>query len=670
MPAAVAEQRGLRAMPGAAAAATTIAKRYPGIAGPSVAEGFSADGGGLLFKQVTPRRRQDQFGRDSTRHADYLLSMAVFPTGVRAPLLSELQKKTEHQCGFEVIDRGAERINHVNAATRHVHIRDSRPETVCSGRTGLGGGGSVTDSAKKPPPNTPLTASLKLSSSSPCASDRHPTPRSQSFSVPPFSSRRSLSREKRRWGYSSTEESRRSRSQGRRGGGGGGGGEEGGGGGGGGGGAGDGEKKMVMMKDIRDPLYLNTYCPEERKLRYKKSTLPRLSGSSSSTTNTTTTRARPWTVSEPNPSYRFLRNSQEAADSEKGPTGGKPTWARPGANFRIDARDVMARAKGRAFTSVPGDEGEEDSEDTDSMTGSQVLLEVKSYFHNGDVVVGDQRDSLRGKQGCLHSKVKQCIKFVKYREKLARTTSVERPLKAENGRYRPFSTTTIRTPRTSATHSSPGPRHPDPTSVEIYKEYIDTIALQTRLVSAADKRRKPRPAVSGVPRNNTAASSYQDSVLQSVSDSNRPATSCNASLVEKASRGPDGAHQTHPPPPPPPAGTTAAAGGEKDPDRGREQQQIGGPDPRGVHHALDIIRLSPKAQPPRSSRTARGAGGRSTYRGEEGGEGAAEGGGKAGAEEGEEGKAKTHAIILPNVSKSATTSVCSFMEESVNAAES
>ena len=28
--------------------------------------------------------------------------MAVFPSGVRAPLLSELQRKTEHQCGFQV----------------------------------------------------------------------------------------------------------------------------------------------------------------------------------------------------------------------------------------------------------------------------------------------------------------------------------------------------------------------------------------------------------------------------------------------------------------------------------------------------------------------------------------------------------------------------------------
>ena len=65
-------------------------------------EGFAADGGGLLFKKVTPRRRQDQFGRDATRQADYLLSMAVFPSGVRAPLLSDLQRKTEHQCGFQV----------------------------------------------------------------------------------------------------------------------------------------------------------------------------------------------------------------------------------------------------------------------------------------------------------------------------------------------------------------------------------------------------------------------------------------------------------------------------------------------------------------------------------------------------------------------------------------
>ena len=52
-------------------------------------------------------------------------------------------------------------------------------------------------------------------------------------------------------------------------------------------------------------------------------------------------------------------------------------------------------------------------EDTDSVSGSQALLEVKSYFPYSEEVLGDQRDSLKGKEGCLHSRVKQCIRFVK-----------------------------------------------------------------------------------------------------------------------------------------------------------------------------------------------------------------------------------------------------------------
>ncbi|KAL8579489.1 hypothetical protein ACOMHN_025442 [Nucella lapillus] len=598
MPAAVTEHTGpLPGMPGK--------QQQAGLAGSASADGFGADGGGLLFKQVTPRRRHDQFGRDNTRHADYLLSMAVFPTGVRAPLLSDLQRRTEHQCGFEVIDKATERTG-----SRHVHIIDSKE---------VSRHGSATDSAKKPPPKTPLTASFKLS-------DRR---LSQSFSVPdPSSDHPALPREKRRWAHATVEATRVSNM---------------------------GVEEKKKMKDIRDPLYLNTYCPEERRLRYKKTSLPRVSN-----------RTRPWSVSEPNPAYRFVSQSQEAVPSSQMAKGrkGKPAWFSAGQNFRIDARDVMARNKGRQSVHVQDDEDGEAPEETESVSGSQALLEVKSYFPvSGVTVLGDQRDTLRGKQGCLHAKVKQCIKFVKYREKLARSLSVERPLKAENGRYRPFSTTTIRTPRDAPPSSSysTGPRHPDPTSVEIYKEFIDTIALQTRLVSAADRRRKPRPAVSGVPRNNTAASSYrQDSAIQSVSDSNRPPTShTNVSRPSEAGSGSQ------------PAGNPS---GDRDQDRdlaerGRDQDR-GAADPRGVYHALDIIRLSPKAQPPRSSRSLTRGGGRSTYREEVVGEGEEEeeegGEGKMGVGE---GKGKTHAIILPNVSKSATTSVCSFVEESVNAAD-
>ena len=96
-------------------------------------------------------------------------------------------------------------------------------------------------------------------------------------------------------------------------------------------------------------------------------------------------------------------------------------------------------------------------------------------------------------------------------------------------------------------------------------------------------------------------------------------------------------------------------------DRVRDKDPSGGGDPRGVRQVLDIIRLSPKAQPPRTSRTSRG--GRS-YRAEEDKEE-----GKDERENGRESPAKTHAIFLPNVSKSATTSVCSFPDEQVNAAE-
>ena len=70
----------------------------------------------------------------------------------------------------------------------------------------------------------------------------------------------------------------------------------------------------------------------------------------------------------------------------------------------------------RIFLPVrPNTEDEEADEETESASGSQALLEVKSYFPSSEGAVGDQRDSLKGKEGCLHSRVKQCIRFVKNR---------------------------------------------------------------------------------------------------------------------------------------------------------------------------------------------------------------------------------------------------------------
>ena len=259
------------------------------------------------------------------------------------------------------------------------------------------------------------------------------------------------------------------------------------------------------------------------------------------------------------------------------------------------------------------------------------------------------------------------------REKLTRT--VERPLKQEGGRYRPFSTTTVRTPRVAPV-SSPQLPHPDSTSVEIYKEYIDAIALQTRLVSAADKRRKPRQAVSGAPRYNTAASSYHDgsSAFQSAGDSSRPTPSNSTSATEKTSAKPletpkaNSRAVSNSTAVSAAAVAAAATTSTAAADRDQSGSLYGGPDPRGVHQALDIIRLSPKAQPPRTSRTSRG--GRSHREEAEGGEGGKIDEGNEGkAEEEEGGRAKTHAIFLPNVCKSATTSVCSFVDEPANATE-
>ena len=148
------------------------------------------------------------------------------------------------------------------------------------------------------------------------------------------------------------------------------------------------------------------------------------------------------------------------------------------------------------------------------------LLEIRPIITGNSV--DDQRDKLKGNDGCLHSRVKQCVRFVKYREKLDKQDD-ERPVKNEPGRYRPFSKTEV---QEHIFH--PGNSTPDlklQKSVDTYRKYVENIAMQTRI---STPKHSFRASSSNPSQYSTMTPSGVDTdslIVQSVMDSNLPDTS-------------------------------------------------------------------------------------------------------------------------------------------------
>ncbi|XP_067675869.1 uncharacterized protein [Haliotis asinina] len=342
----------------------------------------------VIFQTLVPRRRRDRFGRDTTSKSDYLLSATLFPTGVRAPALEELQQK----CG------PISRLENARETPRRVIAPESLP--------GAG----------------PKVLALRKGKESP--PDTHRSSQSKS---------EALSCNLRSYHWS----------------------------------------QMLKKKDVRDPMYINTYCPDERPLRFKETSFPRIS------------KGRPWSVGESNPSKRFVRVRNERKSA------GQMT-----SKTRVQGTSLHRSRKAFHATSTKED-------------GEQ-YFEVKH--------VSAQNSRSRGQEACLYSQVRQCIRLVRNHDVTFRKRT-ERPMKSETGKYRPFSTTRIRTPCVS-----PQPRYTykEQDSADTYRNYVITKALQTRMSGS----RSAGTVASGVvARNNTAASTYFDvesQVVQSVADSNMP----------------------------------------------------------------------------------------------------------------------------------------------------
>ena len=356
----------------------------------------------ITFQQITPRRKIDPFGRDATNASDFFLSAAVYPTGVRAPPLADLQQfgplfkseemKNTAKLGW--IDHGEGPIPKIQSLRKHK---------------------TNTDLSQEERSFENIHAVDMLTRLKPYHWD-------------------------------------------------------------------DANGLRKSKSDVRDPCYIYKYCPEERPLRYNKnSNLPRITSS------------RPWSVGESNPSKHMFSSTSTDRNSNI-----------PSVNTRFIKENTGFYKKRRPFKSTSFQQISESDM-------KKPLLEVRHISKR------DQRNQLKGQDGCLFSQVKQCIRLMRvYDAKKART--IDRPLKAEFGRYRPFSTTKIRTPCVTPPMIASFRDH---NSAETYKQYVQIQTLKSKLPGKS----AGTLASGNFARNNTAASMYYDvdaHLVQTVIDSNIP----------------------------------------------------------------------------------------------------------------------------------------------------
>lgn len=127
------------------------------------------------------------------------------------------------------------------------------------------------------------------------------------------------------------------------------------------------------------------------------------------------------------------------------------------------------------------DDDDDDGWEDVKKEGDGPLLDIRPCLTADNKVVIDQRNKLKGKDGCLNSRVKQCVRFVRYRERLDKAEDTNRPMKAEAGRYRPFSKTDVR--NHAIANPPPTPEQKLQQSVETYQKYVENIAQQTNASS-------------------------------------------------------------------------------------------------------------------------------------------------------------------------------------------
>ncbi|GFS09322.1 hypothetical protein ElyMa_003035300 [Elysia marginata] len=535
---------------------------------------FSARG--KLYRQITPRKKVDRFGVDKTDYKAFFLSSTMFPTAVRTTLLAEMQEVNPHKCGFDIVERrqpdSSETEDRENG--RQIELHTNNTTTACTTRTHSAVNAppptavmSMTDRSMQ---SAPVVAINILERSVGSQEDSHDKERRDSSTnsrdiagaatgkgisagKPKSSLKSSLSaksqdiqntRINENEAYDCPEEKQeledkeldeKSRAQieniKRR---------------------LEDEKEQRRMKpksrvvprltayssadatrlikyhwmsredrqaienetggDIRDPLYLNTFFPDERPVRFKKTSLP--------TVRKSTPKARPWTVKEKSANTRAaaaLKNSVTKPVKSAG-TCKSTTFPVTGAS-RAAARStgtIARRSVGgwrRGEEEVVAADDDSDYFDDDCVYESNdgfcgvirrrrrrgPLLEVRPFLAGGvdsetEPILGDQRNKLRGKDGCLHSRVKQCVRFVRYRERQDKQGD-DRPLKAEAGRYRPMSKTDFTDHRPP--NPPPSPEQKMQRSVDAYRKYVDNIAMQTKYVaskSTPGKYQTPQPA--------------------------------------------------------------------------------------------------------------------------------------------------------------------------------
>ncbi|XP_005110271.1 uncharacterized protein LOC101854677 [Aplysia californica] len=533
---------------------------------------------GVLYKKITPRKKIDKFGLDQTDYTSFVLSSTVFPTAVRTTLLGDMQVAGPHTCGFDIVERpkpddsvsvksasvfpvpppttvdesrqeslqsypvvsfihtsGAAppaRERHLSTTSKVTVNSKSLSEPLREDENSLSGGPNNNDEADDGGPYQSQTASetdamchgrrdVRTSCDSGDGRDGLEPKRESLARI-----RDRLEREKRSRSLPSSKMAASSKavpkvnsfttiegvrlikyhwvSRDTR----------------------DADEAKNST-DIRDTMYLNTFFPDERPVRFNKMSLPRINRGN---------RSRPWTVSEANISARaaamtlgrkpglssrtrYIGTAKSSVLARSQPR--LPVSSATSSTDVLPPKSILnTRRHGHQKNNKEGMDNDNDNDNDEDKP----LLEIRPFVSMSNF--DDQRDKLKGKDGCLNSRVKQCVRFVRYRERLDKQDD-DRPMKYESGRYRPFSNTNIR--EHDVPNPPPTPEAKLQKSVETYRKYIENIAIQTKMSS-------PKPfTFRGVSSVNTrqhssltASTSGVDTdsmVVQSVMDSNLPDTS-------------------------------------------------------------------------------------------------------------------------------------------------
>ncbi|PVD29353.1 hypothetical protein C0Q70_11951 [Pomacea canaliculata] len=223
----------------------------------------------------------------------------------------------------------------------------------------------------------------------------------------------------------------------------------------------DGRQETAKRHDIRDKLYISSLSPAR----------PHPGLVTSAGVHTPT---RPFTVADPE-RHNMLRSCSRTGAWRHQVV--KHSLAEAGCHGNPTGVCAMTTAQKKESVELPVNTEPAEEEVMAAGQDKWTAPELWPFCPTPRPASNDQRQCLKGREGCLHSRLRQCIRYVTNRQRMKRKS--EMPVKSEDVSSRMYIVT-------RAASSSSSPMQVDPS--DLYKAFMDTIARQTHLDSTAVHR--------------------------------------------------------------------------------------------------------------------------------------------------------------------------------------